>query len=319
MGLAASLLAAPALARRAQAQAYPTGPVQILVAYAAGGGTDTLARLLAPLLSNVLGQPVTVQNLPGGGGQVAATTLLRDGGDGLSILATNEPDLSMSTVVATPPYAVSDFQVIMVDMMDPRVMLVQSSSKIGSFADLVRQAKARPDTLAVSVAQGSAQELFAKWLFAQLGVQMRLVGYNGGSAAANAMLAGDVVATIGDDFARTNIRDEAKALFVASEGKSPRWPEAPTLTEALKPQGVTPPSPTFLARHGVYAVSAAFKTQAPEAYATLQQALLKARSMPEFQDYVAKTNIQDLSLGQPGEAFTAAFASDLEAITSLQN
>ena len=58
-----------------RAQDYPSGPVQIIVAFGAGGGTDTLARLLAPALSKILGRPVTVQNLPGGGGQVAATAV----------------------------------------------------------------------------------------------------------------------------------------------------------------------------------------------------------------------------------------------------
>ena len=112
------------------AQDYPSGPVQILVAYGAGGGTDTLARLLAPSLSRILGKPVTVQNLPGGGGQVAATAVMRDGMEGLAILATNEPDLFMSTVFSRPPYKSGDLQSIMVDVVDPRIMLVKKDSDI---------------------------------------------------------------------------------------------------------------------------------------------------------------------------------------------
>ena len=101
--------------------------MQIIVAYQAGGGTDTLARVLSAPLSRALGKPVTVQNVPGGGGQVAATTVLRDGLEGLTILATNEPDLSMSTVFAQPPYRLADSsQVAMVDLQDPRIFLVQT-------------------------------------------------------------------------------------------------------------------------------------------------------------------------------------------------
>ena len=318
LGLAAMLVAA-SRGTPAYAQDYPGGPVQIVVAYGPGGGTDTLARLLAPLLSKTLGKPVTVQNLPGGGGQVAATTLLRDGGDGLTILATNEPDLSMSTVLSKPPYKITDFQVVMVDMVDPRIMLVQKGSTIKGFGDFVARAKAEPRKLAVSVAQGSAQEIFAKWLLEKLGLQVRLVGYNGGAPAANALLAGDVVANIGDDFARFNIRDKSTALFVGSQKKSPRWPEAATLAEALAPFAVTPPTPEFLARYGVYVVPAAFKAKQPAAYAKLQQALRQAREAPEFQAYVAKNKLQDLSLGRPGEEFAASFASDLAAISSLRN
>jgi tripartite-type tricarboxylate transporter receptor subunit TctC len=318
-GLAASLAVGPSLGAGAAGADYPAGPVQILVAYGAGGGTDTLARLLAPLLARALDRPVTVQNLPGGGGQVAAATLLRDGAEGLAVLATNEPDLSISTVLGKPPYRIDEFQIAMVDLVDPRVMLVQKDSPIGGFGEFVARAKAEPRKLTVSVAQGSAQELFAKWLFAKLELEVRLVGYNGGATAANALLAGDVVANIGDDFARVNIRDKSKALFVASGRKSPRWPEAPTLAGALVPFGLAPPSPDFLARYGVYVVPAAFKAAHPAAYAKLQRALLAAREAPDFQAYLAKRGFEDLSIGKPGEAFAEAFAADRAAIAGLRN
>lgn len=315
LGAAASLAVAPAV----RAQEYPSGPVQIVVAYGPGGGTDTLARLLAPSLSKTLNRPVTVQNVPGGGGQVAATTLLRDGGDGLTILATNEPDLSMSTVFNKPPYKITDFQVIMVDVVDPRVMLVQKASPIANFGDFVGRAKAEPRKLAVAVAQGSAQETFAKWLFEKLGLQVRLVGYAGGAPAANAMLAGDVIGVIGDDFARMNVRDSARALFVGSEKQSPRWPEAPTLTTALTPFNVKPPSPSFLARYGVYVVPVAFKDKYRAAYTKLQLALMQARAAPDFQKYIESNDLHDLSIGRPGEEFASSFANDLAAISSMNN
>jgi tripartite-type tricarboxylate transporter receptor subunit TctC len=300
------------------AEAQSTGPVQILVAYAPGGGTDTLARILAGPLSKILNRPVTVQNLPGGGGQVAAAALLRDGADGSAILATNEPDLFMSTLFNKPPYKSTDFQTIIVDVQDPRVFLVQKSSELQSFAGFVARAKAEPGKLAVAVAQGSAQELFAKWLFGKLGLQIRIVGYPGGGNAANALLAGDVVATIGDDFARLNIRDKSRALFVGAAAKSPRWPEAPMLAEVLAQGGITLPSKDFFARYGVYVVAAAFKAKHPEAYGKLQEALVQARSTPEFQGYLDKNAIQDLSIGKPGEALESTFASGFAEIAKLK-
>ena len=171
LGCVATAAATVGVTAIADAQEYPSGPVQILVAFGAGGGTDTLARLLAQPLSKILGRPVTVQNLPGGGGQVAAAAVMRDGADGLAILATNEPDLFMSTVFNKPPYKSGDLQTIMVDVFDPRIMLVQKTSDINTFADFVARAKAQPGKLAVSATQGGAQELFAKWLFGKLGLQ----------------------------------------------------------------------------------------------------------------------------------------------------
>ena len=82
---------------------------------------------------------------------------------------------------------------------------------------------------------------------------------------------------------------------------------------------LTLPSPSFLARYGVYVVPAAFKAQHAQAYARLQQALIQARATPEFQSYIASSALQDLSVGRPGEDFAAAFASDLAAIQSLRN
>ena len=316
-GLTTSIATAAGVAPAA-AQEYPSGPIQILVAYGAGGGTDTLARVIAPSLSKLLGKPVTVQNLPGGGGQVAATTLVRDGADGLAIMATNEPDLFMSTVFSKPSYTTNDFQVIMVDVFDPRILLVKKESEIASFDDFVAAAKAQPGKLAISATQGGAQELFAKWLFAKVGINVRLVGYNGGGPAANAMLAGDVVATVGDDSARMNIRDKSKALLLGAQKASVRWPEAATLDVALAKYATTPPSSQFLARFGVYVVSSAFKAKNPTAYARLQHALIEARNSPEFQQYITKNGLEDLSVGRPGEALEAALSADFAEIQKLK-
>jgi tripartite-type tricarboxylate transporter receptor subunit TctC len=310
-----SLVAAPNVVI---AEDYPSGPVQILVAYGPGGGTDTLARLLAQPLSKILGKPVTVQNLPGGGGQVAATAVMRDGADGLAILATNQPDLFMSTVFNRPPYKAGDLQPIMVDVVDPRIMLVKKDSDINSFKDFVERAKAQPGKLSVSLAQGSAQELFAKWLFNKLGLQVRIVGYEGGGPAANAMLAGDVVAAVGDDSARLNIRSQTKALFVGAKAKSPRWSEAPTLAEAVAPYGLKLPSDDFLARYGVYVVPTAFKTKNPAGYAKLQKALIEARDAPEFKSFFERNALNDLSIGKTGETLQASFNADFVEIPKLK-
>lgn len=316
--LAALLLAVPMLATGAAAQVYPGRPVQILVGYGPGGGTDIMARVLAGPLSKQLGQPVVVRNLPGAGGQIAATTLLNEGGDGHAVLALNHPDLLMTVDAGNAPYKAADFQVVMVDMKDPRVLLVASGADIKSFADFVARAKKEPGKLAISYAQGSAQELFAEWLVKRLGVEVLLVPYKGGAPAANAMLSGEVTANLGDDFGRVNLRDRVRALFVAAQDRSPRWPEAPTLTAALASFGVAPPSPNFLARYGIYVVPASFKLSHPGNYATLQKALLQARQDPEFQAYLAKNEMQDLSIGKPGEDFEAAFAADMAELRKLK-
>jgi len=312
-----ALAAALALVQAGDAQAQER-PLQFIVGYPAGGGTDTLARVLADAIKRTTGRAAIVRNVPGAGGQLAAVTLLREGVDGSAILAINQPDLQLAVLRDTAGLKASDFQTIMVDVRDPRVILVKHGSELSSFATLVERARARPGTVAVSVTAGSGQELFAKWLFERLGVDVTVAGYRGGAEASNALLTGDVQATVGDDFARLNMRDTTQALVVGAQGASPRWPEAKTLSEALAPFGVVPPSPDFLSRYGVYAVPASFKASQPAAYAELQNMLLKARGAPEVMDYIARNKFEDLSIGKPGEAMSAAIEADLKEIAGIR-
>ena len=153
---------------------------------------------------------------------------------------------------------------------------------------------------------------------AKLDLDVLLVPYKGGAPAANAMLSGEVTANLGDDFGRYSLRYRAKALFLASQEAGRRWPEAPTITAALAPFGITPPSPNFLARYGIYVVPSSFKRNDPAKYEKLQKALLQAREDPPFQDYLAKNEMQDLSIGKPAEAFEAAFAADMAELRKLK-
>ena len=146
---------------------------------------------------------------------------------------------------------------------------------------------------------------------------MIVVGYKGGADSANALISDVVVGSIGDDFGRLNLRSLAKALFVGAQEASPRWPEAPTLAAALAPFGIAPPTANFLSRYGVYVVPSALKVRDATAYLKLQQALLQARASPEFRSYITKSQMQDLSIGRPGEDFESAFATDMVEISKI--
>ncbi|MBB4302120.1 tripartite-type tricarboxylate transporter receptor subunit TctC [Rhodobium orientis] len=314
--LGATLTAALAFsaASGAVAKDWPTGPVQIIVSYSAGGGTDRQARLLAGPLEEVLGVPVTVQNLPGGGGQVAATAVLREPADEAVILATNEPDLSMGPLLKNAPYSRDDLTVVAVDVTDPRLLLVAKDSPYKTFDDFVKAAKENPGELTISASQGGAQELFAKWLVGELGLDVRIVGYPGGSKAANAMLGGHVTAALGDDFSRLNIRDQSHALLIAADGPSPRWPEAAVMAEVMPKYGVEVPTPDFLARFGIYAVQSAMKKDNPEHYKVLQDAILKAMNSETFLAAVKAKKLDDLSKRAAGEDFKASFDATAKAV-----
>jgi tripartite-type tricarboxylate transporter receptor subunit TctC len=314
--LGASSLAA-ALPKIAMAQGEK--PLQLMVGYPPGGSTDAFARLISvPLQTTLNGRSVVVRNVPGAGGQIAATALLREGADGSAVLAINQPDLSLAVARGNGGFKLTDFRTIMADLHEPRVFLVKNDSGIDSFAKFVSQAKANPGKLSISVTGGSAQETMAQWLVEQLKVDVLVIPYKGGSESINALLAGDVTANLGDDFVRSSMRSKTTALFIGSDKKSPRWTEAPTLQSLLTTYGVAMPSPHFLARYGVYVVSAAFAQKNPKAYQELQQAMLAARKGSVFTEYIQKNNLSDLSLGTAGEAYEPAFAAEMKEIEKLK-
>jgi tripartite-type tricarboxylate transporter receptor subunit TctC len=292
-------------------------PLQIIVGYPPGGSTDTFARLLSSPLQAVLGRTVVVRNQPGAGGQIGATALLRDGADGSAVLAINQPDLNLVIARGNAGFGAGDFRVIMADLHEPRVFLVKKDSGISNFVQFVEQARANPGKLSISVAGGTAQEVMAKWLIDKLKIDVLVVNYKGGSEAITALMAGDVTANLGDDFVRSTMRPKTTALFIGSNKRSPRWPEAQTLEIQLKTLGVAMPSPDFLGRNGVYVVSAAFARSDPKGYQQLQQAILKARTGPVFTDYIKANNIADLSLGVPGEQYDRVFAAEMQEIARV--
>lgn len=289
-------------------------PLQIIVGYPPGGSTDTFARLLSPPLQGVLGRSVFIRNQPGAGGQIAAAALLREGGDGSAVLAINQPDLNLAIARGNAAFKASDFRTIMVDLHEARVFLVRNDSGIPNFVKFVEQARAKPGKLSISVAGGTAQEVMARWLVEKLKMDVLVVNYKGGAEAVTALLSGFVTANLGDDFVRSTLRSQTTALFIGSDKKSPRWPEAATLQSQLKTLGVSMPSPDFLGRYGVYVVSAAFARKNPQGYRELQQAILKARAELVFTDYIKTNNLSDMSLGVPGEQYESVFAAEMQEI-----
>jgi tripartite-type tricarboxylate transporter receptor subunit TctC len=300
------------------AQAQDTRPLQFIVGYSAGGGTDTAARVLGDSITRTTGRSVVIKNIGGAGGQIAASTALREGGEGTTVLVINHPDLYLAVQRDPAALKLSDFDILMADLRDPRTVVVKNESDLKSFADMVARAKAEPGKLAVSVTAAGGQDAFAKWLFPALKLDVTIAGYRGGADAAQALITGDVHATIGDDYSRLNMRDQARALLIGAHERSPRWPEAPTITEFLKPLGITPPTPDFASRFGMYVVPAALKAGRPQVRAELQRVLLAAMQTPEYKDYIAKNKLTDLVVGKPGEDMGPLLAGDIAALDKMK-
>jgi len=233
--LAALLAALPAAAR---AQGFPERALRMLVANAPGGGMDSIARMTAGPLGQVLGQPVVVENRPGAGGTIAAESLLRSPTDGHSLLFFNLSSLALAPITwpnlphqqLVPAGSIS---------RTPMVLLVHASVPANTVAELRALVRARPNALSFATpGNGTTPHLLAL-RFAQLaGGEMLHVPYQGGSQQIGDLIGGRVQVMF-DTLAATVSTVQTgsvKALAITSEAGDPLLPGVPTMAQAGLPE-----------------------------------------------------------------------------------
>jgi tripartite-type tricarboxylate transporter receptor subunit TctC len=239
----ASMLLALALAvtqGSAQSPKYPDRPIKILVGFAAGGGTDVAARILAQKLTEGLGQTVVVENRPGASGMIAAEAVAKAPPDGYTLM------MGTQTTLAVAPNLYRKFGIdpakeftgISMSGISPLVLVVHPSFAAHSVTDVIAMAKAKPGALnygsgGVGTTPHMAGELFAL----DAGLKIVHVAYRGEAPAINDLLGAqlhlifaNLSASIGNVKAGT-----LRALAVTSAKRSPSAPEIPTVAETAIP------------------------------------------------------------------------------------
>ncbi len=188
---ASALLAAPAFA---QAPAWPTRHVTIVVAFPAGGAADIVARLLGERLSQVWGQNVIVENRPGAGGNVAGASVARAEPDGHTFLITSSSAAVNQFLYKTMPYdPFADIAPVSLAVAVPNVMVVPAASPDKSIADFIARAKANPGKVNFASAGVGTSIHLAGELFKQLAkVDMAHVPYRGAAPAMNDLIGGRI-------------------------------------------------------------------------------------------------------------------------------
>jgi tripartite-type tricarboxylate transporter receptor subunit TctC len=232
---ASALLAAPALARAADAIAGGK-PITLVVSYPPGGGADVMARLIAPRLAQALGQPVVVENKPGASGTLAAQQVARAAPDGATLL------LDASNYAVNPalfdklPYdPASAFAPLAVLATYPNVLVCTPGFEAQSVADVIRLARAKPGRLSyASSGNGSAQHL-AGALFEQMAqVELTHVPYRGGGPAMTDVMGGQVplfFANVASALGHIQSK-RLRPLAVTSKLRTRALPDVPTLEES---------------------------------------------------------------------------------------
>jgi tripartite-type tricarboxylate transporter receptor subunit TctC len=233
---AASLLTAP----HAHAQAWPSKPIKYIVNFAPGGTTDILARMIAPKLSEALGQPVVVENKPGQAGSVGAAELARSAPDGHTIGAgtISSHAINVSLYPKLPYDVLKDFAPITMLATLPNMLVVHPSIPANNVQELVAFLKANPNKHSFgSAGNGTSQHMSGELFKTMTGVQMQHVPYRGSGPMIPDLLGG----TISMSFENLTTayppakQGKLKALAVTSAKRSFIAPEVPTMAEAGLP------------------------------------------------------------------------------------
>jgi tripartite-type tricarboxylate transporter receptor subunit TctC len=236
--IAAALLAAPAVAR-AQAAWPGDRPIQLIVPFPPGGGTDINIRAMVPFFEKHLpGARFVVVNRPGAGAEIGYTAAATAAADGYTIGTVITPSLQTNTIERTPRYTLRDFAFLGTVVEDPGGFFVAPNSPWRTVADLVQAAKAAPGTIAVATAGiGSDDHLLMIEFENAAGVRLNHVPFAGQAPGVTALIGGHVqVASMNMGESVGMMREgRVRALAAAGPARFPMAPDVPTFAEAGYP------------------------------------------------------------------------------------
>lgn len=233
--LLGTLLAAALTAPFAHAQSYPAKPVLIISPFAAGGITDIMARYYAQKLTTRLGQPVIVENRPGGGGTVATQAVIRAPGDGYTLLFGNRVTHITSPLINRVARPTDKELTAVATLADTAPIIVAgNATPYKTLHDLITKAKQNPGKLNFgSPGNGTAAHLAATLFMAQAGIEMVHVPYKGSAPALQDLVGGnlDVVFDYPASSAALIKGGRIHALATLYQTRFPSVPDTPTMSE----------------------------------------------------------------------------------------
>jgi tripartite-type tricarboxylate transporter receptor subunit TctC len=235
--LAAGSAALPAVSRISWAQTYPTKPVRLVVGFAAGGGTDIIARLTAQWLSERLGQQFVIENRPGAGTNIATEAVVKSPPDGYTLLMVTPANAINATLYDKLNFVfLRDIVPVAGMIRVPNVMEVNPSVPVKTVSEFIAYAKANPSKINfASGGIGSAAHISGELLKMIAGVNMLHVPYRGGAPALTDLIGGQVQMMF--DPVPTSIEyikaGKVRALAVSTATRSEALPDIPTLGDFL--------------------------------------------------------------------------------------
>ena len=234
-----AIVLAIVVASSAAAQPYPSRPITMVVPFAPGGPTDTIARILAEHMRPLLGQPVIVENVSGAGGSIGVGRVARATPDGYTLCVGNLSSHVMNGAVYTLQYdLIADFAPIALLSFQPLLIVARKSMPANDLRELVAWLKANPGKATLGIqGVGTAGHLFAVFFYTETGTTVQLVPYRGAGPAMQDLVAGQIDFMIDTP---TNSLPQVrggniKAYAVTEDARLPSAPEIPTVDEAGLP------------------------------------------------------------------------------------
>jgi len=290
---------------------YPSRPIRMIVAYPPGGAVDVMARSVAQKLQESLGQPVPVDNRPGGSGVIGAQAVAKSAPDGYTLLVIDRGALTINPhLLKMPPYdSIQDFAYTGVSTELHYVLAVNASLPAKNFQEFVQMAKAKPGALNYgSFGLGTIVQLNFEQLSSHLGIQLTHVPYKGAAQTSLGVLGGDVAIMMSSIAGVASFLKDGRmrALAVSGPKRSPQLPDIPTVTE------VGGGSDTVVPTYFTYAVAAG----TPRAIVTkLNAELSRAQAAPEVAQRLVAAGLEPQTTTP--EEFTQGVKRDTERFGKL--
>jgi len=233
--LAAGASAVPLASRFAAAQAYPSRPVRIIVGFPPGSGVDVVSRLIAPLLSERLGQPFLVENRPGGGSNIATEAVVRAPPDGYTLLWVGPPVAINATLYDKLNFNfLRDIAPVAGINHEPNVMLVNPAFEAKTVPAFIAYAKANPGKISMaSVGNGSVSHVAGELFKMMAGVDMVHVPYRGSGPALTDLIGGRVQVIFTTTSASMPFikSGQVRALGVGTAARVEALPDVPRVSD----------------------------------------------------------------------------------------
>lgn len=235
--LAAGIAALPVLESTASADAYPARPIRLIVPQAAGGAADISARLIGHWLSERLGQPCTIENRPGGGGNIGTEAVVTSAADGYTLLLAGSFNAINATLYEKLSFDfIRDIAPVGGIMRNPLIMAVHPSIPAGTVSELIAYAKANPGKLNFgSAGTGSPQHMAGELFKMMAGIDVVHVRYRGSSAMLADLLRGEIQMAF--DPILSSLEHvkfgKLRALAVTTATRSLALPDVPTVAETV--------------------------------------------------------------------------------------